>query len=106
MGMIETFEAMLAAGQDGPLLRYGLGTAYLKQGDHERAIEHLREAVRQDPRYSAGWKALGKALSEADRTEPAIEAYETGIAVAESKGDLQAAREMRVFLKRLQQGKG
>jgi len=30
----------------------------------------------------------------------AADAYEQGIAVAEERGDIQAAKEMRVFLKR------
>jgi tetratricopeptide (TPR) repeat protein len=101
MGMIENFEAMLAAGQDSAMLRYGLGNAYLKEGQMDRAAEHLRAAVELDPQYSAAWKGLGKALAEAGRVEEAIAAYERGIDVAEGKGDIQAAREMRVFMKRL-----
>jgi predicted Zn-dependent protease len=101
MGMIEQFEAMLERGQDSPLLRFGLGNAYLKAGDSTRAIEHLRAAVAQDPVYSAAWKALGGALAEARCAAEAIIAYEQGIRVAEDKGDLQAAKEMRVFVKRL-----
>lgn len=102
MGMIENLEALLAAGQDGALLRFSLGTAYLKAGDAQRALDHLNQAVAQDPHYSAAWKAYGKALSEAGRPEQAMDAYRSGIAVAETKGDIQAAKEMRVFLKRLQ----
>jgi predicted Zn-dependent protease len=100
--MIEPFEKMLAAGQDNPLLRFGLGNACLKAGDPLRAAQHLRAAVNQDPRYSAAWKMLGRALTEAGRTAEATRCYEQGIEVAEAKGDIQAAKEMRVFLKRLQ----
>jgi Tfp pilus assembly protein PilF len=100
--MIETFEKMLAAGQDNALLRYGLGTAYQKQGELGPAIEHLAVAVQQDPDYSAAWKAYGKCLAEAGRVEEAAGAYRAGIAVAEKKGDIQAAKEMTVFAKRLQ----
>jgi len=106
MGVIENFEAMLAAGRDGVLLRYGLGNAYLKEGQHEPAIEHLRHAVRLDPDYSAAWKSLGKALGAAGRLPEAMEAYAFGIQVAEKKGDIQAAKEMKVFLKRLQKSAG
>ena len=102
MGMIENFEAMLASGQDNALLRYSLGNAYLKAGDPARAVAHLGEAVRQDPGYSAAWKAYGKALGEAGRSAEAAEAYRRGIEAAEERGDIQAAKEMRVFLKRLE----
>ena len=100
--MIEQFEQMLASGQDNALLRYSLGNAYFKQGDLVNALEHLRAAVQHDPGYSAAWKMLGKALTEAGDAEAASAAYQKGIKVAEAKGDMQAAKEMKVFLKRLQ----
>jgi predicted Zn-dependent protease len=100
MGMIESFEAMLARGQDSALLRYGLGNEYLKSAMHEMAIEHLAEAVRQDPGYSAAWKLYGKALTAGGRHREALVAFERGIETAEAKGDIQAAKEMRVFRKR------
>ena len=100
--MIERFEAMLAQGQDNALLRFSLGNAYLQQGDMARAVEHLRIALKHDPGYSAAWKALGNALVKDNHIAAAITAYQDGIRTAESKGDIQAAKEMRVFLKRLQ----
>ena len=84
------------------MLRFGLGDAYLKSNDALTAADHLRRAVEQDPDYSAAWKLLGKALSECGSESEAADAYRTGIAVAEAKGDVQAAKEMRVFLKRLE----
>lgn len=101
MGMRGNLEAMLAAGQDNPLLRFTLGNVLLKQGEVKAAVMHLREAVRQDPGYSAAWKAYGKALQGLGENDGAIEAFETGIASAREKGDIQAAKEMQVFLKRL-----
>jgi predicted Zn-dependent protease len=105
MSMIENFEKMLAAGQDSALLRYSLGNAYYKEGQLDPAIAHLASAVKQDPGYSAAWKAYGKALADAARLDEAVHAYRQGIAVAEKKGDLQAAKEMRVFLKRIEKMK-
>jgi Tfp pilus assembly protein PilF len=99
--MIEQLEALLAKGQDNALLRFGLGNAYLKAGNPARAAEHLYAAVRHDPGYSAAWKALGRALAEAAQIDEAIAAYREGIRVAEGKGDIQVAKEMKVFLKRL-----
>lgn len=105
MAMIERFEAMLAAGKDGALLRFGLGSEYLKAGDTERAAVHLREALALDRGYSAAWKLLGKALEKTDR-EAAAQAWRQGIAAARAKGDKQAAREMELFLKRLERAAG
>ena len=102
MGVIENFEKMLAAGKDSALLRYGLGNEYFKQEQFDLAIDHLRAALDLDASYSAAWKLYGKALAGAQRHADAAVAFEQGIATAEAKGDIQAAKEMRVFLKRLQ----
>jgi predicted Zn-dependent protease len=102
MAIVANLEAMLARGQDSALLRYSLGGEYLKLDQPDKAAEHLRQAVTKDPKYSAAWKLLGKALADSGRKEEAIKAYEDGIKVAEEKGDKQAAKEMTVFLKRLQ----
>jgi hypothetical protein len=55
-----------------------------------------------DRNYSAAWKLLGRALANLERDKEAIAVYQEGIAIAEQKGDRQAAKEMAVFLKRLQ----
>jgi predicted Zn-dependent protease len=104
MGIIENFESMLARGQDSALLRYSLGNEYLKREDPEQAIRHLSEAVSQDPAYSAAWKLYGKTLTAAGRHAEALRAFDRGIAAAEQKGDVQAAKEMRVFRKRAENG--
>ena len=99
--MTENMEAMLEGGQDNALLRFTLGSAFLKKGDAAQAAEHLRVAVRHDPEYSAAWKVYGRALHELGDLEAAQAAFESGIAAAERHGDVQAAKEMTVFLKRV-----
>jgi predicted Zn-dependent protease len=106
MDPVERFEAMLAAGRDSALLRFSLGLNYLKAGRADRAAEHLRSAVSQDADYSAAWKLLGKALAEAGDPGEAAAAYRSGIAAAERRGDKQAAKEMAVFLRRLEKAAG
>lgn len=100
--MINNFENLLAKGQDNALLRYSLGNAYLQKQALPTAIEHFAKAVNYDPKYSAAWKSYGKALAENQQTNAAIAVYQQGIATAEENGDIQAAKEMKVFLKRLQ----
>lgn len=102
MALAENLEAMLARGQDTALLRYGLGAEYVKQKLYARAIPHLKQAVTLDPIYSAAWKLLGESLAATSDMAAAIRAYTDGIRAAEAKGDKQAAKEMAVFLKRLQ----
>ena len=101
MNRIENLEKLLASGQDSALLRYSLGIAYQAEGQIDSAREQLAAAVDQDPDYSAAWKAYGKVLVEMGHRDEAAQAFGKGIAVAEGKGDVQAAKEMKVFLKRI-----
>ena len=101
MAMLNKLEAMLAAGQDNALLRFSLGSEHLKAKQLDQAIEHFRKCLQHDSKYSAAWKLLGQALTEAGQSEEAVKVYEEGIRVAETKGDKQAVKEMGVFLKRL-----
>lgn len=100
--LINRFEQMLASGKETALLRFSLGNEYLKRGEPARAAEHLQRAVALDPKYSAAWKILGKALADADRKSDALSAYRQGISVADEKGDKQAAKEMSVFARRIE----
>jgi len=99
---IASLEKMLDGPRDGALLRFSLGNEYLKAGAAAEAANCFAAAVARDPNYSAAWKALGKAHAEADNPAAALAAYHQGIAVAEAKGDIQAAKEMAVFAKRLE----
>ena len=98
---IESLEKMLGGPRDGALLRYSLGNEWLKAGDAAQAAACLRAAVERDPNYSAAWKLLGKALVDCGEPQAALAAYEQGIVAAQTRGDIQAAKEMTVFAKRL-----
>jgi Tfp pilus assembly protein PilF len=97
---------MLAAGRDNALLRFSLGNAYLGAGEPAKAVPHLQKAVEHDPKYSAAWKLLGRALNESGEAKAALEAYRKGIEVAEARGDIQAAKEMTVFARRIEKSLG
>lgn len=103
---IEALLALLRRGQDSALLRFSLGNEYRAAGRDAEAIEHLERAVLLDPTYSAAFKLLGRCLAAAGRDETAIATFRKGIEVAEAKGDRQAAKEMAVFLKRLEKRRG
>lgn len=100
--LIENLEKLLGTPRDGALLRYSLGIEHLKAGSLEPAIARLREAVAQDPQYSAAWKALGRALADSGNADEARAAWTSGIAAAHARGDKQAEKEMTVFARRLE----
>jgi len=97
---------LIAEEPDDALLRLTLGKEYLESGDTAAALPHLERAVAADPRYTAAYRYLGAALAAAGRRDDAIAAWERGVAVAEETGDLQAGKEMRLFLDRLRAAPG
>lgn len=99
--IIANLEKLLGGPRDGALLRYSLGNEWLKAGHPGKAADCFRAAIERDATYSAAWKFLGKALVENGENGPALDAYEQGVRVAEARGDVQAAKEMAVFARRL-----
>jgi Tfp pilus assembly protein PilF len=100
--MTKSLEAMLARGADSASLRFALATRYLNEKALEPALAHAELAVQLDADYSAAWRLLGRIQTELGRPAAAIASYRRGIEVADKKGDQQVAKEMRVFLKRLE----
>ena len=102
MPSIEQLEKLIGGPRDGALLRYALGNELLHAGQPEAAAIRLREAVELDPAYSAAWKLLGRALTDCGDRSGALSAYRAGIETAHARGDVQAAKEMTIFARRLE----
>jgi len=62
---------------DGARTEARLGYDALEAKDPQRAVVHLRHAVRMDPNYAGGWVNLGIALVKLDRLTEAREAFAT-----------------------------
>lgn len=103
---LASLEKLIGGPRDGALLRYALGCEYLQRERHADAIAAFNAVLERDPRYSAAWKLLGKAYAATGDAAAARTAWERGIAVAEERGDVQASKEMRVFLRRLDKNAG
>ena len=103
---LPTLLKLVGTARDGALLRFSIGSEYLKAGDASNAAAQLHAAVERDPDYSAAWKLLGRALAEAGRAVEDLEAFERGIAIATARGDQQAAKVMTVVARRLRRNLG
>ena len=103
---IERLRALCDGPRDGALLRFSLGSALLAEGAAADAASQFRRSVEFNPDYSAAWKLLGRALVEAGDPAQARRAWSDGIAAAERAGDVQARKEMQVFVKRLDKQDG
>ncbi len=100
--LVERLRAQCGGPRDGALLRLSLGRALLDAGDAAAARVELQAALSADPGYSAAWRSLGDACLALGDTAGAGDAWTRGIAAAQARGDVQAAREMQVFLRRVQ----
>ncbi|MGH8274187.1 MAG: tetratricopeptide repeat protein [Gammaproteobacteria bacterium] len=101
MSLFNRLQGLLNKGKDGAPLRVSLAQACMGQGNAHQAIEHLQQAVKLDPDYTAAWKVYGRALAMAHRDNDARDAYQHGLQAARAAGDRQAEREINVFLRRL-----
>ncbi len=101
MERIKQLEALVNSEPGNALFRYTLGMEYLKAGEYANAAAALREAIRIAQNYSAAYRGLGKSLEKAGQVEEAAQVYQTGIEIANQQGDIQTAKEMDVFLKRI-----
>ena len=102
---IDRLRALRNGPRDGALLRFSLGNALLAAGRADEAAGELRRALNFDPNYSAAWKLLGRALVESGDPDQARRVWADGIAAAERAGDVQARKEMQVFVRRLDRQK-
>jgi predicted Zn-dependent protease len=99
---IAQLRKQIGGARDGALLRFSLGQLLLAQNETAAAINEFRAALKFDPSYSAAWKLLGQACLSFGNPVSASDAYRQGITVAAARGDKQAEKEMRVFLKRIE----
>lgn len=99
--MVRNLENLLASGKESALLRYTLGKAYADDGQMDVARTHLQQATALDAAYSVAWKQLGKVELALGDAAAARQAWQQGLACAETKGDAQVVKELQVFLRRL-----
>ncbi|MFC3532262.1 hypothetical protein ACFOLG_08700 [Vogesella facilis] len=106
MSMLDNLLKLLDGPRDGAMLRFGIANEYAHLQDWPQAANYARQAVTKQHDFSAAWKLLGKALLNAGDAAAALAAYHEGIAIAEAKGDIQAAKEMKVFARRIEKAQG
>ena len=95
------FKEVLKSDPNDPMVYFGLGQEYMREGKLIEAIEAFENAVRLNPYYSAAYRFLGESLERMDQPSKAKAIYEKGIPIADKQGDLEAAKAMKVFLKRV-----
>ena len=101
MKTLKKLKAELENGEDTALLRFSLGSAYLKKRELSDAIEHLSKAVEMDDGQATSWKLLGQAYASNEQYIEARDAFDKSLELAESKGNHFIVKELKNFLARL-----
>jgi tetratricopeptide (TPR) repeat protein len=86
---IEQLEAAAAQANDSSEAHRTLGTAYLIQGDITRSVQHLRDAVRLNPRDERSWLALARTLDESGRVADAEDVLRRAVIESPDAGALR-----------------
>jgi len=84
-GMVESaidlLEAAVARAGDSAEARRILGTAYGIRGDMTRSVQHLRDAVKRNPRDERSWIVLASTLEDTGDRAEAVAALRAAIAM-------------------------
>jgi tetratricopeptide (TPR) repeat protein len=103
---IALLRALAAESPGDATTQFLLGRELASAGHADDAAAAFAAAIAADPDYAAAYRQLGNTLEAAERRDEAADAYRRGVAVAERTNDLQAGREMRAFLKRMERDAG
>jgi uncharacterized protein HemY len=103
---LQKMRALVESEPDDPLTRFLLGRAAAEMGLYEESCSAFQAACSLDPRYAAAFRQWGDALDKLGRHAEAANVYARGARVAEQTGDLQAGKEMKALLKRLERDHG
>ncbi len=96
------FLKLLERYPNNPMVLYSLGNELFKEGRYGEARDHLQRAIENKPDYSVAYRMLGRAHFELNEDAEAKNVFLKGKGVATENGDLQTAKEMDVYLRRLQ----
>ncbi len=82
------FSATLAVTRDNPVAHQCLGCAYLQEGQLQRGMAELREALRLSPNYPDAHNNMGLALDRAGRPDEAVAHFRAALSVTD-KADVR-----------------
>ncbi|WP_447979641.1 tetratricopeptide repeat protein [Candidatus Nitrospira bockiana] len=98
---IEPLKKLLALDPNDEVAWFGLGKAYLEDGNDEEAAAALENCVKVKPTYSAAYFALAQALQRLGRTERCREVCDRGIEVSRMNGDAMVTKNLEVLKQQL-----
>jgi Flp pilus assembly protein TadD len=94
---IEPLKKVLAIDPQDDVAWFGLGKAYMEDGNFEEAAKALRQCVTVKPAYSAAYFALAQSLHRLGRLDECRTVCATGIEVSTKNGDAMVTKNLEML---------
>ncbi|GKS59078.1 TPR repeat-containing protein [Nitrospira sp.] len=95
---IEPLKKVLALEPNDDVAWFGLGKAYMDDGDWKEAVAALESCIRVKPAYSAAYLALAQSLQQLHQFEHCKAVCETGIEVSRKNGDAMVTKNLEMLI--------
>lgn len=94
---IEPLKKVLAIDPNDEVAWFGLGKAYMEDGNFEEAAKALRQCITVKPAYSAAYYALAQSLKTLHQLDECRTVCATGIDVSTTNGDAMVTKNLEAL---------
>lgn len=94
---IEPLKKVLAIDPHDDVAWFGLGKAYMEDGNFDEAAKALRQCITVKPGYSAAYFALAQSLHRMGRIEECRAVCVSGIDVSTKNGDAMVTKNLETL---------
>jgi predicted Zn-dependent protease len=94
---IEPLKKVLAIDPNDEVAWFGLGKAYMDDGNFAEAANALEGCIRVKPTYSAAYYALAQSLQKLSRIDRCREVADQGIEVSTKNGDAMVTKNLELL---------
>ncbi|HSN04873.1 MAG TPA: tetratricopeptide repeat protein [Nitrospira sp.] len=94
---IEPLKRVLAIEPTDDVAWFGLGKAYMEDGNFEEAAKALQQCITVKPTYSAAYYALAQSLQKLSRIDECRTICAAGIDVSTKNGDAMVTKNLEML---------
>jgi predicted Zn-dependent protease len=94
---IEPLKKVLAIDPNDEVAWFGLGKAYMEDGNFAEAARALESCIQVKPTYSAAYYALAQSLQKLGRIDRCREVADQGIEVSTKNGDAMVTKNLELL---------
>ncbi len=98
---IEPLKNVLAMDPNDEVAWFGLGKAYMEDGNFEEAATALESCIKVKPTYSAAYYALAQSLHKLGRLDQCRQVCDRGIDVSTKNGDAMVTKNLGLLKQNL-----